>query len=89
MLSQMVSLPRRASAGALQWINDNPLPTAGFTMAAISSGYLLVLVHNAAIKAGTTVVNLDPSRILAIASERPAYLLAIVVGMGVLVLWRE
>lgn len=89
MLSRMISLPRRASAGVLHWINDNPLPTAGFTMAALSSGYLVVLVHSAATKADTTVINLKPTRILAIAGNRPAYLLAIIVGVGVLVLWRE
>jgi hypothetical protein len=89
VLSRMVSVPRRASIGVLDWINDNPLPTAGVTMAAIAGGYLIVLIQRAASKAGTSVGHLDPGIVLAIVRSRPAYVLAIVVGISVLTLWRE
>jgi hypothetical protein len=88
-LSRMASLPRRVSTDALNWINDNPLPTAGITMAAIASGYLIVLVEHAADKAGTSVGRLDSAVVMAIVSARPAYVLAVIVGISVLTLWRE
>ncbi len=88
MLSRMISLPRRAITRALQWINDNPLPTAGVTMAAVSAGYLLVVLQNT-VTSDTASTTLEPTFMLSVASERPAYLLAIVVGIGTLVLWRE
>jgi hypothetical protein len=88
-LSRMVSVPRRASMDALDWINDNPLPTAGGTMAAIAGSYLIVLIERAASTAGTSVGYLDSGVVLAIVRSRPAYVLAIVVGISVMTLWRE
>lgn len=88
MLSRMVSLPRRVSTETLEWVNDNPLPVAGVTMAVLAGGYLFVLILSAADRTNTTVVTLDPSLMVAIVGDRPAYLLAIVVGVGML-LWRE
>lgn len=88
-LTRIASLPRRASMDALDWINDNPLPTAGATMAALSASYLIVLVQSAANKAGTTVGHLDSAVVLDIARTRPVYVLAIIVGISVLTLWRE
>jgi hypothetical protein len=89
MLSLMVSVPRRASMEALDWINDNPLPTAGVTMAAIAGGYLIVLIQRAASRAGTSVGHLDSGVVLTIVRSRPAYMLAIIVGISVMTLWRE
>ncbi len=86
MLSRMATLPRRSVVRALQWINDNPLTTAGLTMAAVASSYLLVLIQGAATEASTNVVNLAPLT-LSVVGDRPAYLLAIVVGVGML--WRD
>lgn len=88
-LSRIASLPRRVTTNALDWINANPLPTAGATMAALSGGYLVVLVRSAANRAGTTVGHLNSTVVLDITRTRPVYVLAIIVGIGVLTLWRE
>lgn len=85
----MISLSHRVGTDALDWINDNPLPTAGIMMAAIASGYLIVLIENAANKAGTSVGNLDSAVVLTIIRSRPAYVLAVIVGISILTLWRE
>lgn len=85
----VISVSRRVSTDALDWINDNPLPTAGATMAALSAGYLIVLLENAANKAGTAIGYLDTSVVLAIIRSRPAYVLAFIVGITILTLWRE
>lgn len=87
MLSRMTTRSRRSVARVLQWINDNPLTTAGITMATLASGYLTALIRGAATEASADVVNLAPLT-LSVVSDRPAYLLAIVVGVGTLV-WRE
>lgn len=86
MISRMATLPRRSVVRALQWINDNPLTTAGLTMAILASGYLIVLIQGAATEASADIINLAPLT-LSIVSDRPAYLLAIVVGVGML--WRD
>lgn len=85
----VITVSRRVSTDALDWINDNPLPTAGATMAAISAGYLIMLLDNAANRAETTIGYLDPTVVLSILRERPTYVLAFIVGVSILTLWRE
>jgi hypothetical protein len=89
MLSRIASMPRRMSMDALDWINDNPLPAAGATMAALAGSYLIMLIHNAASTAGTTIGHLESGVVLGIARTRPVYVLAIIVGISILTRWRE
>lgn len=85
----VISLSRRMSTDALDWINDNPLPTAGATMAVLSGGYLIVLLENAANRAGTAIGYLDSTVVLSIIRSRPTYVLAFIAGISILTLWRE
>lgn len=89
MRSQMTTFSQQSIESVLKWINDNPLITAGLTMAMIASVYLIVLIQGAATETGTgtDVASLAPLT-LSVLSARPVYLLAIIVGVGPL-LWRE
>ncbi|UPM43831.1 hypothetical protein [Halocatena salina] len=87
MRSQITAVSQQSVESVLDWINDNPLMAAGVTMATIATVYLLVLIQGAATEAGTDVGGIAPLT-LSIVTARPAYLLAIIVGVGPLV-WRE
>ncbi len=79
MLSRLIDAPRRGAMGVLDWVNDNPLSTAGVTMAAIAGLYLGVVIQGQ-LSAGPQ--SSPASLIWSVLSNRPAYPLAIVIGIG-------
>lgn len=83
MRSRMMTVSQQSIESVLKWINDNPLTAAGVTMATVATVYLIVLIQGAASEAGDAG-SLAPLT-LSIVSARPAYLVAIVVGVGPLV----
>jgi len=100
--SWLSALPRRAATELLAWVSDNPLRVSGVVMAAVAAARLVGLLA-AAFEAAEVGVGPggDPETVLALASDptaaavaaavatgHPAYVLAVVVGVGGFVAWR-
>lgn len=100
-LSRLAALPRRATVGLLAWVSDNPLRVSGAAMAVAAAARLADLLAAALGAAGIGAAGGGSGLMLALASDpaavavaaavatgRPAYVLAVVVGVAVFVGWR-
>jgi hypothetical protein len=72
----------------LRWVSDHPLRTAAGVASLLAAG---VVLSSLGVTVGPTGVELAPlttDRLLRFSLERPAYPVAVVVGLGVLLFWR-
>ena len=71
------------------WIHDNPIRTVGVTIAVVGSFGIVRSLDLLVVTGGTVVANtVAPPEVVAVVVERPAYGLAVVVGLG-LVFWLD
>ncbi|WP_254536153.1 hypothetical protein [Halomarina litorea] len=88
MLSWLTTLPRLAVVGVLVWVSDNPLRVSALVMALVAGGVLARVLRAAAHATGTTLRDLPASLAVEVALGYPAYVVALVVGVGAFVAWR-
>ena len=71
------------------WASDNPLPVAGGVAAALAGGVLYSRLLAAGAVAGPTLEGVVPAAALSVLVASPAYAVAVVAGLAVLVFWRR
>lgn len=72
----------------LRWVSDHPLRTAAGVGALFAASVVLASLGVTVGPDGVALASLTTDRLLAFSTERPAYPVAVVVGLCVLLFWR-